>query len=394
MFAMKYEAIVAIALVAAALPAVAAPRGSWRYVAAPQHPTATNQQIKGVTALSPTDAWAVGRWFDPNVKIQTLHWDGAQWSFINPPATAHLGGTPDLDGVGHAPNGDVWAVGNVYTGYPTDNNPLVMRWRNGGWDYVAKVRFGQQRVYPFAERGGAAYTVQAFDENDVWIMGFAGGHGDDGLVIPMSSHWDGSDWTEFEVPVFGNRWNNIENSSASGPNDIWGVGSFRNYAFGYHSFMVHWDGAQWSQVPTPLDGTTDDSLWDVAALSPDNAWAVGSIPAGGVILHWDGSEWRHAVDSSRMPRGFSYIAAISPTDIWAVASDNSFWHYDGMNWSFHSNPSVPGASFWWRSGGLAASGHGDVWCVGGFSDGTNNFNLTERFSLKPTTNAGATIRRR
>ncbi|MFN8139192.1 MAG: hypothetical protein U0R49_05290 [Fimbriimonadales bacterium] len=371
-----------------------APRGSWRYVATPQHPTATNQQIKGVTALSPTDAWAVGRWFDPNVKIQTLHWDGTQWSFINPPATAHLGGTPDLDDVDHAPNGDVWAVGNVYTGYPTDNNPLVMRWRNGGWDYVDKVRFGNSEIYPYAERGGGADVVECISENDLWIAGWAAGKGMEATVRAMSAHWDGSSWTEFDVPVFGTRYNEIVSMSATGPNDIWAVGWYRDYAADYHSFVVHWDGNSWSHVSTPVEGMQGDSLNNVLAFAPDDAWIVGSVPAGGVILHWDGNQWSHYDDPSRLGRGFGYLAASAPNDIWTTGADNSFWHYDGMNWSFHSNPTVPGARFWWRSGGLAASGKNDVWSVGGWDDGVKNYNLTERFSLKPATNADAIIRKR
>lgn len=377
---MRSFAAVALVVVAlAGTPPSHAQSGRWRYVPAPQHETATNTQVKGVTALSPTNTWAVGRWFDPNVKIQTMHWDGRAWSFVEPPNTAPLGGTPDLDGVGHGPNGDVWAVGNVYTGYPTDNMPLVMRRRNGSWDYVDKVRLGQQRVYPYADRGGAGYDVACISENDVWVVGYAGGHGDDALIIPMAVHWDGSRWTEYDVPWFGTRYNLIHNCSASGPNDVWAVGTYRNYAQDYHSFMVHWDGSRWSHVPTPIEGMQGDSLWDVAAIAPNDAWAVGSTAAGAVMMHWDGARWSLYGDQTQLPRGFSYLAAISSSDIWAVAADNSFWHYNGLVWSRHSNPPVPGATSWWRSGGLAASGSGDVWCVGGWTDGTKNYNLTERY---------------
>lgn len=357
--------------------------GRWDYVSAPQHPTATNTQLKGVTALSRNDAWAVGRWFDPNVKIQTLHWDGTAWSFIQPPSTQHLGGTPDLDGVNHAPNGDVWAVGNVYTGYPTDNNPLIMRWRNGGWDYVDKIRFGKSDVYPYAERGGVGIDVECIAEDDVWVVGYAHGRGSDATMVPMSAHWNGSTWTEFDVPWYGTRYNLIQSVSGSGPNDIWAVGNYRNFAQDYHAFLVHWDGSQWSKVQIPIEGLPGDSLWDVEAIAPDDAWAVGSVDAGGVMMHWDGTSWTLYADPSDMPRGFSYLAPIAWNDIWAVAGDNSFWHYDGVAWSWHSNPSVPGAASWWRGGGLAASGRNDVWSVGGWSDGSLSYNLTERYRLKP-----------
>ena len=101
------------------------------------------------------------------------------------------------------------------------------------------------------------------------------------------------------------------------------------------------------------------------------------------MMHWDGTRWSLYADPSLMPRGFSYLAVIAKDNIWAVAGDNSFWHFDGVTWSQHSNPSVPGASSWWRSGGLAASGPNDVWCVGGWTDGARDYNLTEHLGLTP-----------
>jgi hypothetical protein len=59
---------------------------------------------------------------------------------------------------------------------------------------------------------------------------------------------------------------------------------------------------------------------DVAAVSPTNVWAVGWPP----ISHWDGS-WRTQRTSfdnllRRDDYDLSAISAISPTDIWAVGS--------------------------------------------------------------------------
>ena len=355
--------------------------GKWVVVPVPEHPTATNTQLKGVTSLGPNDAWAVGRWFDPNVKIHAMHWNGSAWNFVNPPSTSHLGSAPDLDSVGHAPNGDIGAVGNVCGEAPADNNPLVMRWRNGAWDFVDKIRFGKADVYPFAERGGAAFDVECFAENDVWVVGYAAGRGTEATMVPMSAHWDGTKWTEVEVPWYGGRYNLIESVSGSGPNDIWAVGNYRNVAQNYHAFMVHWDGSRWSKVPLPIEGIAGDTLWDVEAIAPDDAWAVGSIDAGGVMMHWDGTEWSLFNDPSQMPRSFGYLAQMKANDVWAVAQDNSFWHFDGVTWSRQSNPPVKGAVSWWRSGGLAASGSDDLWSIGGWTDGTKNHDLAERFRV-------------
>ena len=55
------------------------------------------------------------------------------------------------------------------------------------------------------------------------------------------------------------------------------------------NLILHWDGTAWKQLPIPEPKGSDLSA--VAASSPDNAWAVGSIDiANGksLILHWNG----------------------------------------------------------------------------------------------------------
>src|SRR5262249_18000647 len=63
------------------------------------------------------------------------------------------------------------------------------------------------------------------------------------------------------------------------------------------SLILHWDGARWTQVPSPNPGSVQDLLFGVAATSASNAWAVGFSESGGadsdqtLIERWDGSSW-------------------------------------------------------------------------------------------------------
>jgi len=63
------------------------------------------------------------------------------------------------------------------------------------------------------------------------------------------------------------------------------------------TLIMHWDGTAWKQVRSPSPGT-DDALYGVAAVSARQAWAVGNYFAGKVyknlILHWHGT-WCQAV---------------------------------------------------------------------------------------------------
>src|SRR5690242_8932503 len=66
------------------LPSMAA--GSGWTVTTSASPGATNF-LSGVSAASPTDAWAVGYQYDSNDRQLTIaeHWDGTRWSTVPSP---------------------------------------------------------------------------------------------------------------------------------------------------------------------------------------------------------------------------------------------------------------------------------------------------------------------
>jgi hypothetical protein len=252
-------------------------------------------RLTAVTAISSSDAWAVGHWRDEPVGSGplALRWNGAEWSNADLPDTAHLGTRPDVVGVDSASNEDVWVVGNVTTQYPTNNLPLVLRWRGGSWDLVETVTLRPQTEYPYAARGGFLYEVDALNPDDIWAVGQAVGFGDGGATsVPLAAHWDGSDWTDVEVPRVANRHHQLNDVVAIAPDDVWAVGDYRNVAGAFHAITYHWDGTQWSHIPSPIEDVSDSGLDDVAATGPNDVWAIGGAPDTGVLLmHWDGSQW-------------------------------------------------------------------------------------------------------
>ena len=60
------------------------------------------------------------------------------------------------------------------------------------------------------------------------------------------------------------------------PDDGWAVGAFGT--------IIHWDGADWSNVTSP----TTFQLNSVFMLSASDGWAVG---ISGTIIQWTGTEW-------------------------------------------------------------------------------------------------------
>jgi hypothetical protein len=310
-----------------------------------------------------------------------MRWDGSDWSLTDLPDTGHLGTYPETAGVDAASNGDVWIAGNVTTTYPTNNLPLVLRWRNGSWDYVDTVTLRPQTEYPFAARGGFAYEVDALTGDDVWAVGIANGYGDaSSSSVPMALHWDGSSWTDVEVPIAANRHNELNDVVAISHDDVWAVGDYRNIAGTFRGVTYHWNGTEWSHIHSPIEDVSQSGIDDVAATGPNDVWALGGGDAGVVLMHWDGSQWSLA---EAPPNSGGSIVAVGPNDLW-VSGWYGFWHWDGLSWT-EVPASIPGASYVIRNGGLAIVGGCDIWCVGFWTlaDGITSFTLAERLQLPP-----------
>jgi S-layer homology domain len=78
----------------------------------------------GVTALSPSDIWAVGA----NGQTLTEHWNGSSWSVVSSPSPGSSYNY--LNGVTAISSSDVWAVGYQRSGFT--NATLVERYNDPG----------------------------------------------------------------------------------------------------------------------------------------------------------------------------------------------------------------------------------------------------------------------
>ncbi len=364
--------------------------GPWDHVETPNVGNSVTR-LTAVTVLSPEDAWSVGYWRnEPSGRGPlALRWDGSDWALMDLPETSHLGTFPETAGVDAAPNGDVWAVGNVTTTYPTNNLPLMLRWRNGAWDYAETATLRPQTVYPYAARGGFAYEVDALAADDIWAVGLANGFGDaQASSVPMALHWDGSSWTDVDVPIVANRHHELRDLVAISSDDVWAVGDYRNIAGAFRGVTYHWDGNAWSHVYSPIEEVLQSGLEDVAATGPNDVWALGGADGIVILMHWDGLLWTLAEPP---PNSGGSLAAGGPNDLW-VSGWNGFWHWDGTSWT-DVPASVAGATYVIRSGGMEIVDECDIWSVGFWTleDGLTSFTLAER--LQPHPAAVVTVER-
>lgn len=174
--------------------------------------------------------------------------------------------------------------------------------------------------------------------------------------------------------------NSLAAVDAIASDDVWAVGARNEYPNGMRALAEHWDGVSWTSFPTPNVPNLPEWLLGVAAIAPDDVWAVGitydgsSNMYGALLLHFDGASWSQ-VTAPAVPTGesawLSSITAVPGTnELWVVgwhavpyeAHDTLVMHYDGSSWSIVTSPN-PG-DFQSELFGVSAVSGTDVWAVG------------------------------
>ncbi len=173
--------------------------------------------------------------------------------------------------------------------------------------------------------------MTAISANDIWAVGSLLSDGGE-LLSFLFEHWDGAAWTATTL---------LTNDaflfavSADASNDVWAVGFQGPENDNSRTLVLHFDGTSWKMVASPSVGSGASQLNGVAALAPDDVWAVGfSTPVAPpkeaatltLIEHWDGTSWTVVASPNVGPNSvfqsniLDGVTAVSPTDIWAFGS--------------------------------------------------------------------------
>src|SRR5262249_28616858 len=118
-------------------------------------------------------------------------------------------------------------------------------------------------------------------------------------ILPAPAYADCGPWQIVDSPSPGATFNNLFGMKAIAADDIWAVGYQRNNGVdpGDRTLALHWNGVQWEAVPSPNPGAANHALESIDAAAADDVWAVGFSDDGDenarqpLALHWDGAEW-------------------------------------------------------------------------------------------------------
>jgi hypothetical protein len=171
------------------------------------------------------------------------------------------------------------------------------------------------------------FGASALSKDNVWVVGDQ--EGKNGLFETLAEHWDGSDWTVVPTPDPGGAGNHLYAVDAVSADNVWAVGQSLTGTGPDKPLVEHWDGVEWSAVTIPGLASQNLLLDAVTAGPGGQVWVAGEAdsPAGGgqpLIEHYaPGDGWRVA-DLPALPSGANwanlYGLAVTDAAVWAVGT--------------------------------------------------------------------------
>ncbi|MDQ3704946.1 MAG: hypothetical protein M3437_06955 [Chloroflexota bacterium] len=392
--------------------------GSWEIVPGPK--VNGVEELLDASALTDNDIWAVGyHKMGPNSSVDgtpavpgrvpplptrqadstlIVRWDGNRWNHV--PSPNVLKGNNRLNAVAAIAKNDAWAVGSyeAATDATADvrQRALILHWDGTSWLQVPLPDLGPE--------SSQLLDVAHVSPTEVWAVGYSGGDLEPSREAyaptrTLALRWDGSRWSQVDIPSPGQTRNQLYGLSVVGQDAIWAVGRYSSQpprrgggGVSAEALILFWDGAKWEQFAAPPMG---NSFTSVSAVGPDAAWIVGSAGTEGsnrsAMLRWDGNAWSAQDLPVPTPPGESppfndlpEVLALSPTDVWAVGSydpdvsgremETLAMHWDGVQWSHIPTPNLKSATGEINGtpirqesnslNGIASSPSGDIWAVG------------------------------
>jgi hypothetical protein len=338
--------------------------------------------LKGVSAVSASDAWAVGYAANSSEVLSSLvlRWNGTSWAKVASPSP---GSDANLSAVSAVNASDAWAVGS-YVNSAGNTVTLALHWNGTKWAQVATPNPGAGTT-----KSDQLTAVSAVSASDAWAVGWY--IDSDGGALTLALHWNGTTWTQVPAanPAGDSSLNQLFGVSALSPSDAWAVGTYNTSSGPQATLTMHWNGTKWTRVSSPIgSGTASGSLQGVSARTGSDIWAAGAGSTSNdkavesLVLHSNGTSWTQ--DTSPNPGGIegtsflNGVSADSASDAWAVGyytpSETVFGtfaaHWNGTTWTTVTTPNPGGTS---PSSGVniltavSARTASDAWAVGYFT---------------------------
>lgn len=280
--------------------------GSWEVVTSP-----TTSRLLGIDIVSEDNIYAVGGAYFNNQSPIVLHYNGLDWS-INDTFNSD---NQHFTAVSFSDSSNGWAVG-----YQT-----LSQYNSGIWSH--------QATYTVF-----LYGIEMLSANSGIATGFYYDLSSGLTQYGSIQTYNGSSWQETSTRLE-EDYMDVDMLNAD---EGWIVGSQNGAVVFSDNLAVPHDSAalggiilhRSSAVPNWTSvHTTSEVLYGVAAVSSNEAWAVGN---NGTILHYDGGLWRSV--TSPVAAHLKEIVMLSATEGWIVGNGGTILHYENGSWHSVASP--------------------------------------------------------
>jgi hypothetical protein len=237
--------------------------------------TAQGGYLFDVAGTAPNDVWALGVYTtDRSTQAaRILHWDGTRWQQVPSPDVAS--NEYNLQGVTALSATDAWAVGTR-----RENGrllTLIEHWDGRSWTVVPSPNV--------TEPENTLHRVVAAAPDDVWAVGRAGVGGD---AQPLMLHWNGSAWNTVALPRVSARFAELVSIEVlPGSGEVWAVGASADENGREHALAMRYvpcvagEGSQGSVIPgmpsTGAAGSRTPTVWSIVSIFYDFIGAISAL---------------------------------------------------------------------------------------------------------------------
>ncbi len=344
-------------------------------------PSAANSLLSGVSCVSTSDCWAVGSYQRSSLTQLSLaeHWNGTSWAVQTSPnpSVSVTYRTADLRSISCVSASDCWAVGTYASGNEGNFPGLVEHWNGSRWTLVAN---------PKRPSSALLFGISCTSASNCWAVGEyqAATH----ATLDVIEHWNGTVWALAAGPNPSSL-NSLLAISCVNVSDCWAVGDHLNGADASLTLVEHWNGTMWSEMTNPNQpGASENQLYGVSCVSVTDCWAVGdyqsSSDAGlSLVEHWNGNNWSTVPSPNRPgalePEGTALydLSCANASDCWAVG----YWfngslgyitiieHWNGARWVIASTLLPRGRDVSGYLDDISCVNASDCWAVGSYQVG-------------------------
>lgn len=269
-------------------------------------------------------AWAVGYFIDANnnfnAKSLILAFDGKQWNVVDHP---HVGKADQFFAVTAISPTDIWAVGTTRDSSGKFTT-LTEHFDGSDWDVVASPNPGAT--------SDQLHSVTAVSSKSVWAVGFQ--TGTKGPDVPIIEHWDGASWSVVTPPSAGSFSTQLFGVSAISDAAVFSVGDKQDNIHSPKTLAEFGASGTFSLQPSDTLTAGENHLYGISAASTSVAFAVGDSLVvatqnfNNLVERCTGSE----CDSETVPNPsnggnnqLGGVVTLSATEAWAVGT------FDGPN---------------------------------------------------------------